>query len=160
MGIPCCFLTWSHACGWSTTMADPYFHHQMVSREMVKILPTTRAPGVQSEVKEKASKAGGSPGSMAKVLWQPVTVSLLGVNPACDSPPQGQARLCNHRPRKSLHRPKASSYSRRGLSPHPGSHVGCIVPLGSDTAPALDRNLPIHTVAAHKGGVCVYVCRK
>lgn len=40
-------------------MADPYFHHQMVSREMGKILPTTRAPGVvQPEVKEKASKAG------------------------------------------------------------------------------------------------------
>lgn len=39
-------------------MADPYFHHQMVSREMVKMLPTTRAPGVQPEVKEKASKAG------------------------------------------------------------------------------------------------------
>lgn len=97
---------------------------------------------------------------MAKALWQPVTVSLLGVNSACDSPPQGQARLCNHRLRKSLRRPKASSYSRRGLTPHPDSHVGCIVPLGSDTEPALDGNLPIHTVAAHKGGVFISVVNK
>lgn len=73
-----------------------------------------------------------------------------------DSP--SQATLCNHSLRKSPCRPKASSYGRRGLPPHPSPHVGGIVPLGSDAAPALDGNLSIHTVAAHKGGVYVYVC--
>lgn len=58
MGIPCCFLTWIHACGWSTAMADPHFHHQMVSREMFKTLQSTGAPGAQAEAREKAGEAG------------------------------------------------------------------------------------------------------
>lgn len=67
----------------------------------------------------------------------------------------------NHRPRKSLCRPKASSYGRPWAPASPKSPRGreaLFLPLGSDAAPALDGNLSIHTVAAHKGGVCVYVC--
>lgn len=39
-------------------MVDPYFHRQIVSREMVKILQTTGLLEGQPGVKEKASKAG------------------------------------------------------------------------------------------------------